>query len=162
MSRALPLTASMCAMMPMFLVRSRAALAADELSGAAAYRREECESDLSGAVRRVDVGCCLHSHLVNMPEKEKMKKRMCLINAPSENQIMSFFYVDISKDDILHLGCSLPRSSQHAAAPSSVAPSSCSARCFSSFRQLCRCVAWPVRLSTCPPAPLQHFTPLHH
>lgn len=35
-------------MIPMFLVRSRAALAADEASGEATYRREECESDLSG------------------------------------------------------------------------------------------------------------------
>jgi hypothetical protein len=61
-------------MIPMFLVRSRAALAADELSGAAAHRREEYESDLCGAVRRIDAGCCLHSHLVNMPDKERRKE----------------------------------------------------------------------------------------
>ena len=60
-------------MIPMFLVRSRAALAADEVSGAAAYRRVECERDLSGAVRRVGAGCRLHSHLVNMPEKERVR-----------------------------------------------------------------------------------------
>ena len=59
--------------MPIFLVRSRAALAADEVSGAAAYRREEYDRDLSGAVRRVGTGCCLHSHLVNMPGKERKK-----------------------------------------------------------------------------------------
>ena len=61
-------------MIPIFLVRSRAALAADELSGAAAYRREEYERYLNGAVRRLGAGCCLHSHLVNMPDKERRQE----------------------------------------------------------------------------------------
>jgi hypothetical protein len=60
-------------MIPMFLVRSRAALAGDELSGATAYRREEDERYLNGAVRRLGAGCCLHSHLVNMPIRRDEK-----------------------------------------------------------------------------------------
>ena len=60
----------------MFLVRSRATLAGDELSGAAAYRREEDERYRNGAMCRLGDGCRLHSHLVNMPGKERVKKRM--------------------------------------------------------------------------------------
>lgn len=59
----------------MFLVRSRAALAAGEVSGATAYRRQEYERDLCGAVRRVGAWCCLHSHLVNMPGEERMREK---------------------------------------------------------------------------------------
>lgn len=76
----------------MFLVRSRAALAADELSGAAAHRREEYERALSGVVRRIDGGCCLPSHLVNMPGKERKKKRMdgTISMRPAKNRITCY------------------------------------------------------------------------
>ena len=68
--------------MPMFLVRSRAALAADEASGAAAYRRQEYERDLSEGVRRLGAGCCLHSHRVNMPGKERMCEKNVFVTTP--------------------------------------------------------------------------------
>jgi hypothetical protein len=55
----------------MFLVRSKAALATEELSGAAAYRRQECERYLGGTVQRFDAGRRLHSHLVNMLGTER-------------------------------------------------------------------------------------------
>ena len=69
-------------MIPMFLVRSRAALAAGEASGAAAYRRQECERDLRGAVRRLGAGCCLHSHRVNMPGKERICEKKVFVTTP--------------------------------------------------------------------------------
>ncbi len=70
--------------MPIFLVRSKATLAADEDSGTVAYRREEDERYLNGAVRRLGAGCCLHSHLVNMPDRERKEKRMNYINASQQ------------------------------------------------------------------------------
>lgn len=80
-------------MIPMFLVRSKAVLAGDELSVAAAYRREEDERYLNGAVRRLGAGCCLHSHLVNMPGKERKKKRMDYINASQQKIKYGICYV---------------------------------------------------------------------
>lgn len=75
-------------MIPMFLVRSKATLAGDEVSVEAAYRREEYERYLNGAVRRLAAGCCLHSHLVNMPDKERKEKRMNYMNASQQKTKM--------------------------------------------------------------------------
>lgn len=58
----------MCAMIPMFLVRSRAALAAGEAFDNAAYWRLDDVMVLRVVVSRPTTACCLHSHRVNMPK----------------------------------------------------------------------------------------------
>jgi hypothetical protein len=62
----------MCAMIPMFLVRSRAAFAVDAFD-AAAYWRQEWERVLREGTCRLREACCLHSHRVNMPVLEEME-----------------------------------------------------------------------------------------
>lgn len=61
----------------MFLVRSRATLAAAEPSDMAAYCRQDEERVLRESERMPTAACCLHSHLVNMPKTPLLQKARC-------------------------------------------------------------------------------------
>lgn len=74
--KAIP-TASICAMMPMFLIRSRATFAAAEPSDMAAYCRQDEERVLRGSERMPAGFCCLHSHLVNIPKTPLLQNARC-------------------------------------------------------------------------------------
>lgn len=58
----------MCAMIPIFLVRSSVRLAAAEPSEMAAYWRQDEDRVLRESDLMPTAACCLHSHCVNMPK----------------------------------------------------------------------------------------------